>query len=84
MSIENITPTGNGKIVTLNFNELIKEQLSYFIIAISFKNIMFVSATSNPMKREPTPFAVNNIKTWTRKYNVSLDFTKDRGKTLFI
>lgn len=60
MSIENITPTGNGKIVTLNFNELIKKQLSYFIIAISFKNIMFVSATSNPMKREATPFAVNN------------------------
>lgn len=60
MSIENITPTGNGKIVTLNFNELIKEQLSFFIIAISFKNIMFVSATSNPMKRETTPFAVNN------------------------
>lgn len=60
VSIKNITPTGNGKIVTLNFNELIKEQLSYFIIAISFKNIMFVSATSNPMKREATPFAVNN------------------------
>lgn len=45
VSIKNITPTGNGKIVTLNFNELIKLNLSYFIIAISFLKKLFVSAT---------------------------------------
>lgn len=51
---------GNGKIVIFNFNELIKEQFLYFIIVISFKNIMFVSVISNFMKREVIFFVVNN------------------------